>query len=348
MALTTIHLRSNEGLYLENHPLANAKCPLCGEDYKSLSTSHAYCTHCGLKMYVRHDKQLERKCSRCNTLSPKDARYCRLCGKKMGLSDGYVFDARVFPPTSTINTVFTDEKEWRADFRAKNYEFVDLGLSVLWGQEALLKDKNDNNYYRDLRKKTLWMNENTFKREYWCVFNSNESISYEEFIREKYIYDYALVIRDNKEYIYTNTRGRDEMILVESLFEKYDLINRRMGGNCRVPTKKEIEELLTRCKWKPESRVVPPDSSWGAYNQEGFRITGPSGKSIFMISGNYWTSNEASPGKAYALAIFPPDRRNIETRETIHPYTNTNYHSRNWSDVHLWPRPACWWPVTEK
>ena len=263
MAIFAIH--SNEGLYLENHPLANARCPLCGEDYKSLSTSHAYCTHCGLKMYVRHDKQLERKCSRCNTLSPKDARYCRLCGKKMELSDGYVFDARVFPPTSAYCKYFTDEKEMGADFSAKNYEFVDLGLSVLWGHAALSTGTTE--------LMSIWMNDNRLKVGDFFSMVSN----YERF--------------DEKP---------------NSLFyDRYDVVHKRLGGCCRTPTKKDMEELLRCCAWKPGIRMR--DSGELSQYEYGFEVTGPSGESIFMGSPSqwfyYWTSSEADPGYAFALCL---------------------------------------------
>lgn len=89
----------------------------------------------------------------------------------------------------------------------------------------------------------------------------------------------------------------------------YDIARVKWGGDWRIPTKNEMEELVRKCKW---TRVT--------YRKvKGFKVTGPNGNSIFMpltgsdcksgspggfgITGNYWTSClcERDNKKAYGL-----------------------------------------------
>ena len=89
----------------------------------------------------------------------------------------------------------------------------------------------------------------------------------------------------------------------------YDIASVKWGGNWRIPTKNEINELVNKCKWTLVTyRKV-----------KGFKVTGPNGNSIFMpltgsdpktispggfgITGNYWTSqlDDKDKDKAYGL-----------------------------------------------
>lgn len=78
-----------------------------------------------------------------------------------------------------------------------------------------------------------------------------------------------------------------------------DVATSSSDGRFRIPTRREFKELLDRCRW-----------SWIEYKGEkGCKVTGPSGKSIFLPAsgkmgmnginkknsyGYYWTSNKAS------------------------------------------------------
>lgn len=78
-----------------------------------------------------------------------------------------------------------------------------------------------------------------------------------------------------------------------------DIAATSSNGRFRIPTRSEFKELLDRCRW-----------SWIEYNgTKGCKVTGPSGKSIFLPAagkkgingiskkgsfGYYWTSNKAS------------------------------------------------------
>lgn len=58
---------------------------------------------------------------------------------------------------------------------------------------------------------------------------------------------------------------------------KYDYASKALGGNWRMPTSKEWQELKDKCTWKT---VVIDD-------KPGFQITGPNGNSIFLPGEQY-------------------------------------------------------------
>ena len=62
----------------------------------------------------------------------------------------------------------------------------------------------------------------------------------------------------------------------------YDVARAKWGGSWRLPTKKELEELESKCKWE-----------WTIQNgKKGYKVTGPNGNSIFMPAAGYrnWSS----------------------------------------------------------
>jgi hypothetical protein len=90
----------------------------------------------------------------------------------------------------------------------------------------------------------------------------------------------------------------------------YDIARAKWGGNWRLPTKAEQQELVDKCTW-----------TWTTYKGvEGMKVTGPNGNSIFLPAaggrggtdvgsvgtyGNYWsgTLNECSANFAYNLGF---------------------------------------------
>lgn len=90
----------------------------------------------------------------------------------------------------------------------------------------------------------------------------------------------------------------------------YDIARAKWGGDWRIPTKNEMEELISKCKWTLVTyRKV-----------KGFKVTGPNGNSIFMpltgsdpktvspggygITGNYWTSCLIKNDEEQAYKLF--------------------------------------------
>lgn len=89
---------------------------------------------------------------------------------------------------------------------------------------------------------------------------------------------------------------------------EYDVASVQTSGRLRMPTRKEFKELIDRCRW-----------SWQEYKGVwGCKVTGPSGKSIFLPAagkkmnnritrynafGYYWTST-ADSNRSYARYLY--------------------------------------------
>jgi len=88
----------------------------------------------------------------------------------------------------------------------------------------------------------------------------------------------------------------------------YDVARQQWGGYWRMPTRSEVSDLTSRCTWQADTLEQVP----------GYRVTGPSGNSIFLPStgyqtgttheeaglcGYYWTGtlNRQMPYSAYTL-----------------------------------------------
>ena len=96
---------------------------------------------------------------------------------------------------------------------------------------------------------------------------------------------------------------------------QYDVARTQWGGNWRMPTEAEIQELKDRCTW-----------TWTTYNNvNGYRVTGPNGNSIFLPAagcrrgtelddrgsfGYYWSGslNESRQGDACSLNFYSGGR----------------------------------------
>jgi len=58
---------------------------------------------------------------------------------------------------------------------------------------------------------------------------------------------------------------------------QYDVARQKWGGSWRMPTKAEIDELTSKCKW-----------TWYQYKGvNGYKVTGPNGNSIFLPAAGY-------------------------------------------------------------
>lgn len=96
-----------------------------------------------------------------------------------------------------------------------------------------------------------------------------------------------------------------------NLTTKYDAAAVNWGGNWRMPTKEELDELINNCTW-----------SWTTQNDiNGYKVTGPNGNSIFLPAagardgtevcyrgsyGFYWsgTLNESYSHSAWSLDFY--------------------------------------------
>ena len=62
-----------------------------------------------------------------------------------------------------------------------------------------------------------------------------------------------------------------------NLVARYDAASQNWGLPWRMPTKKELKELINNCKWE----YVTQDSV------NGYKVTGPNGNSIFLAAAGY-------------------------------------------------------------
>ena len=136
-------------------------------------------------------------------------------------------------------------------------QVVDLGLSVKWAGyniDATVPEQFGGYYaWGEIEEKEDYLI-STYK---WCK-GTKETLT-------KYCYD---------EYGYEGFTDDKRVLDPED-----DVAHVKWGGSWRIPTEKEWRELSSRCKWK-----------YGTYNGvEGYRITGPSGKTIFLPSGGLKT-----------------------------------------------------------
>ena len=98
----------------------------------------------------------------------------------------------------------------------------------------------------------------------------------------------------------------------------YDVAHTKWGGSWRLPTKKELEELKNNCKWE-----------WTTQNgKQGYKVTGPNGKSIFLPAagyryglslyyagenGYYWSSTPSEIDDFYVYRLyFYSSSRNVD------------------------------------
>ena len=89
----------------------------------------------------------------------------------------------------------------------------------------------------------------------------------------------------------------------------YDAARANWGGSWRLPTKREMEELVNKCTW-----------TWTSQSGvNGYKVTGPNGNSIFLPAagycygtsrnrvgeyGNYWSSTPYEGNDYYAYYLF--------------------------------------------
>lgn len=154
------------------------------------------------------------------------------------------------------------------------YEYVDLGLSVKWATcnlGATSPDKIGKFYaWGEVTPKSRY----SLKNYKW--YDSDATDSREEILK----YDCGA-----KHYGYD---GRSILELQD------DAANRQLGGNWRVPTPSELQELIDNCTWEFGAIRTFSGEQEGA--QYGYKVTSKiNGNSIFIPnSGNfkeYWVAN---------------------------------------------------------
>lgn len=139
----------------------------------------------------------------------------------------------------------------------EKHEVVDLGLSVLWATCNVGAEKPLQGGNKYAWGETEPRNEGTID-DYWFYTSSNEYVD-----------------------IGQNISGTI-----------YDAAHIEWGGDWRMPTKEELEELINKCTWE-----------WvGVAGSYGFIITGTNGNRIFLPATNYYNNanSNSSTHKYYA------------------------------------------------
>lgn len=181
------------------------------------------------------------------------------------------------------------------------HEYVDLGLSVKWAT-CNIGAKKPEAYG---------------ERFSWGEIQSKESYNWGT---------YTHCVPDGK-YTYSSILKYNNTDKIEELENSDDAANVKWGGKWRMPTQKEINELLNKCKWSHQAKN----------GVKGVLVTGPNGNSIFLpatghkvsfsdkndeegTTGFYWTKTlESRILERYAIGL-------------VFNETNQGESSRTWSE----------------
>ena len=104
-------------------------------------------------------------------------------------------------------------------------------------------------------------------------------------------------IETKSEYYESNSKTRGKLMSDISGNSIYDVARAKWGGSWRLPTKKEMEELINECEWK-----------WATINDKiGCKVTGPNGNSIFLpVAGcRYWSLLDYEGWNGYYWSSTP-------------------------------------------
>lgn len=169
--------------------------------------------------------------------------------------------------------------------KENGHEYVDLGLSVKWAtcNVGAKTPSGWGDYY-------AWGETQTKSDYSWATYFDSKDSSGKDF------YTYFLGANGTGLKSISPTSG-------------YDIARERWGGLWRMPTKDELNELLSKCKW-----------AFTKLNKvDGYKITGPSGKSIFLpcagrcsgteikdqgAFGSYWSSSLSYNTAAASLNFY--------------------------------------------
>lgn len=159
------------------------------------------------------------------------------------------------------------------------HEYVDLGLSVKWAtcNVGATKPEEHGGFY-------VWSATEEKTNEPYQTQNTSdwESLRYTKYV-------------GSTTSPYKDSSATDADALKTVLDPEDDVAHVKWGGIWRMPTGDEMEELVNKCTW-----------TWEAKNGiNGYTVTGPNGKSIFLPTyngqdGNYWSSSlGVSPGQPH-------------------------------------------------
>ena len=123
------------------------------------------------------------------------------------------------------------------------------------------------------------------------------------------------------EYTLNNSKTRGKSMSDISGNSMYDVARAKWGGSWRLPTKKELEELESKCTWE-----------WTTQNgKEGYKVIGPNGNSIFMpAAGGRIGSSLGYVGESGFYRSSTPDESNDDSAYIL--YFNIYNRNVGWDD----------------
>jgi hypothetical protein len=154
----------------------------------------------------------------------------------------------------------------------QNHDYVDLGLSVKWATCNVGASRPEAS-----GTKFAWGELATKEHFDWSNYKWNKDDSY-GYALTKYCPDpdYGYCIYEGE--YYDDVYFSDDLT---TLTTADDVAYKTWGSQWRMPSKKQLEELVDRCSWK-----------WTSQNGYlGFKVTGPNGKSIFMPTEHFFEKN---------------------------------------------------------
>lgn len=137
----------------------------------------------------------------------------------------------------TIHPVDAQKKRRPQTGTINGHEYVDLGLSVKWAT---------------------------------CNIGASSPTDYGDY------YAWGELQPKNKYYEKNCLTYKKSMYKI-SCNKKYDAARANWGGSWRLPSKKEIKELVKKCKWEVVTRN----------GRKVYKVTGPNGNSIFFPTSGY-------------------------------------------------------------
>ena len=169
--------------------------------------------------------------------------------------------------TNEVGTSYGEKVSFKTLDPANGHEYVDLGLSVKWAtcNVGATSPEEYGDYF-------AWGETNT-KSEY----SSSNCPAYE------------LSISELQSHGYIDGEG--------NLTSQYDAAIANWGGDWRMPTIAEMQELLNNCIW-----------TWTTQNGvNGYNVEGPSGASIFLPAAGfrYGSSLYGAGGRGYYWSSSP-------------------------------------------
>lgn len=214
-------------------------------------------------------------------------------------------------PVSSITSIkwFTNETTTPTtpDVSPSGVQAVDLGLSVKWANMNIgatsMEDYGD--YFAWGETVGYKGGKKTFNKSTYKYYLSTTT-------KDKYGFD--IVISGYTKYVTKSNAseyGYDGFYDDQTVLDpEDDTATANWGGTWRMPTKSELDELKTKCKWE-----------WSILNNtSGYKVTGPNGNFIFLPAagrrkdsyrsdagshGSYWSSSlyTSASFSAYSLDI---------------------------------------------